>query len=155
MIVCFCDSSSGVAPQPGEPWFYIPWLAAPLMDGSIFAVFLWIHHPAAWIAGTRCISCLIYSLNLKKANVSIFAVLFAFRARLLPRDGQVLRDCSFDCNMVSGAKFDSPFAFAHIVSLCIVCLVSYFVFFALNLDSETFLALHLLFWVLALAVSIL
>ena len=54
---------------------------------------------------------------------------------------------------MKGAKFDSPFAFVHIISLCVLCLGSYFVFFALNLDSLLFLGLHLMFWCLALVVS--
>lgn len=124
-----------VAPQPGELWHYLPWLAAPAMDLLVFVTLLWSHSRLAWITGESDSVFLFCAHVAATVGISCTLFLYFFRARVLPRDG---------------ARFDSPFAFVHIVSLCILSLVSYFVFFALNLDSELFLALHLLFWLLAL-----
>ncbi len=40
-----------VPPQPGELWYYLPWIAAPLMDLIVFGTLLWSHSRIAWIAG--------------------------------------------------------------------------------------------------------
>ena len=55
--------------------------------------------------------------------------------RLAPRDG---------------TGYSSPFAFAHVITLLVFVIVSYFVFFAMNLESSEFLSLHLVFWILSM-----
>ena len=61
---------------------------------------------------------------------------YFFGPRLAPRDG---------------TGYSSPFAFAHVITLLIFAVISYFVFFAMNLDTSEFLPLHLIFWILSLA----
>lgn len=61
---------------------------------------------------------------------------YKFGSRLSPRDG---------------SAYSSPFAFAHVITLLMICAGSYFALLATHLDVSEFSNLHLLFWVLSIA----
>ena len=67
----------------------------------------------------------------------VFFWLFGYR--LLPKDG---------------AAYNSPFAYAHVITLLSLCAASYFLIFGIHLNSPQFLSLHLVFCILAVVAGV-
>ncbi len=102
--------------------------------GELWFYLPWIVPP--FLDGSVFATLLFSNLYAVWAGVGLFWAVFfwQFGHRLLPKDG---------------ASDNSPFAYAHVITLLLLCGISYFFLFALHLNGPQFLSLHLSFWILA------